>query len=56
VHHAGAFPRLEDQMASFAAESAADQDGHMDRLDALVWGLSDLMLGPAPAQSREFRV
>jgi phage terminase large subunit-like protein len=56
VHHAGAFPQLEDQMASFAAENTADQDGHMDRLDALVWGLSDLMLGPAPAQSREFRV
>jgi phage terminase large subunit-like protein len=39
VHHCGSFPELEDQMCSFAPETAADSP---DRLDAAVWALSEL--------------
>jgi phage terminase large subunit-like protein len=42
VRHAGAFARLEDQMVSwepFGSERSPD------RVDALVWALTELMLG-----------
>jgi phage terminase large subunit-like protein len=44
VRHVGRFPELEDEMSNFAA---AGYVGHRspDRADALVWALSDLMLG-----------
>ena len=41
VRHVGAFPKLEEQMTSYAGEGASP-----DRLDALVWALTDLMLRP----------
>ena len=40
VRHVAAFPHLEDQMTSFTGEGAKSPD----RLDALVWALTDLML------------
>ncbi len=40
VRHVAAFPKLEDQMTSFTGEGAKSPD----RLDALVWSLTDLML------------
>jgi phage terminase large subunit-like protein len=46
VKHAAAFPDLEDQMCSFGAEGFGDSP---DRLDALVWALTDLMLGGVAA-------
>lgn len=42
VHHVGAFPLLEDQMCGWEPNSNAPSP---DRLDALVWALTDLMLG-----------
>ncbi|MGD9979875.1 MAG: DNA-packaging protein [Hyphomonadaceae bacterium] len=48
VKHAAAFPDLEDQMCAFGAEDYGESP---DRLDALVWALTDLMLGGA-AQPR----
>ena len=42
VRHVGAFPKLEEQMASYVGDGKSP-----DRLDALVWALTDLMLGPA---------
>jgi phage terminase large subunit-like protein len=39
VRHVGAFPALEDQMTSWLGYGASP-----DRLDALVWALTDLML------------
>jgi hypothetical protein len=43
VHHVGTFPELEDQMCEFTP------DGNMgyspDRMDSLVWGLTELMVG-----------
>ena len=43
VKHAGAFAALEDQMCAFGAPDAPG--GSPDRVDALVWALSALMLG-----------
>jgi phage terminase large subunit-like protein len=46
VKHAAAFPDLEDQMCAFGAEGYGESP---DRLDALVWALTDLLLGGAAA-------
>jgi phage terminase large subunit-like protein len=40
VRHVGAFPELEDEMCSALGEGMKSPD----RLDALVWAVSDLML------------
>jgi phage terminase large subunit-like protein len=42
VKHAAAFPALEDEMCAFGAEGFRDSP---DRVDALVWALTDLLLG-----------
>lgn len=39
VHHIGSFPELESQMCSYTGET---NQSSPDRLDALVWGLSQL--------------
>jgi phage terminase large subunit-like protein len=44
VHHVGAFGPLEDQLCSFAPDN---YDGSPDRLDALVWAFTELLLGGA---------
>jgi phage terminase large subunit-like protein len=41
VHHVGAFPQLEDQMVMWTPESTESPD----RLDALVWALTELKDG-----------
>ena len=41
VHHVGGFPELEDEMCSFEPGSAKSPD----RMDALVWALTELMIG-----------
>ncbi len=41
VHHVGLFAELEDQMCAFASDH---YDGSPDRVDALVWCLTELML------------
>ncbi len=43
VHHVGRLDALEDQMCNWTPESADSPD----RMDALVWALTDLMLGRA---------
>ncbi len=42
VHHVGALPQLEDQMVSW---EPLGSERSPDRVDALVWALSELMLG-----------
>lgn len=42
VHHVGGLPDLEDQMCSFLPEGG---DKSPDRVDALVWALTELLLG-----------
>jgi predicted phage terminase large subunit-like protein len=44
VRHSRPFPELEDQMTAFTGEGGDSPD----RLDALVWALSDLLLGVRP--------
>ena len=45
VHHAGKFEKLEDQMCSFTAVQSRSSP---DRLDALVWALTDLVIDAPP--------
>lgn len=45
VCHAGAFPILEDQLCTWDPLEEPDSP---DRLDAAVWGFTELMLGAAP--------
>lgn len=40
VHHVGAFPELEDQQTTWTP----DDDDSPDRMDALVWALTDLLV------------
>lgn len=47
VHHVGGFPELEDQMVSWTPES----DASPDRMDALVWALSELSNGGSAMMS-----
>ena len=50
VHHSGVFKVLEDQMTDFTADFDRSKSGYSpDRLDALVWALTELMLGPGRA-------
>jgi phage terminase large subunit-like protein len=43
VHHVGLFAELETQMCSFVPDNF---DGSPDRVDALVWALTELMVSP----------
>lgn len=45
VHHAGAFHELEDQMSQFTLDYDRTKDGSPDRLDALVWAITELSGG-----------
>lgn len=43
VHHVGRFDRLEDQMCEFSIDNVRNSStGSPDRVDALVWGLSEI--------------
>jgi Terminase RNaseH-like domain len=46
VHHLGCFPELEDEMCSFT--SAGFVGGSPNRVDALVWSLTELIATPMP--------
>jgi len=46
VSHVGSFPDLEDQMCNFTAAGYVG-DNSPDRADALVWAMTELMMGPA---------
>lgn len=50
VHHVGAFPELEDQLCGWNATSG---EASPDRLDALVWGFTALMLGTLVHDTRD---
>src|SRR5438105_6095591 len=54
IHHLGALPQLEDQMCAFSPGAHGDFDrgaaGYSpDRVDALVWALSELFVEAMPA-------
>ena len=47
VHHIGTFPQLEDQMTNFTADIDRAAAGYSpDRVDALVWAFSQLLVEP----------
>ena len=46
VRHVGRFPALEDEMCNFSSSGYTGSKSP-NRADALVWALTDLMLGPA---------
>lgn len=46
AHHVGSFPQLEDQMCNYTGASAGEASP--DRLDALVWALSELSVRARP--------
>ena len=49
IHHLGAFSQLEDQMCSFTSNFDRTASGYSpDRVDALVWALTELFLHPMP--------
>jgi phage terminase large subunit-like protein len=49
VHHLGAFPQLEDQMCSFTNDFDRAVAGYSpDRVDALVWALTELLIDTDP--------
>jgi phage terminase large subunit-like protein len=49
VHHVGMFSVLEDQMCAFTQDFDRQAAGYSpDRVDALVWALSDLMVEAVP--------
>lgn len=50
VSHLRPFTELEDQLCNFTPESTDSPD----RLDALVWALTELMLGPAYSDAETF--
>jgi phage terminase large subunit-like protein len=51
VHHLGAFPLLEDQMCGFAYDFDRAAAGYSpDRVDALVWALTELLVEPKPGE------
>lgn len=54
VRHVGRFDRLEDQMCSFTG--ARDGAASPDRLDALVWALTDLLLSRNRTRSEQFLI
>ncbi|MCW5678062.1 MAG: DNA-packaging protein [Xanthobacteraceae bacterium] len=51
VSHVGSFPLLEDEMADFGADGLS-QGRSPDRLDALVWAITSLVLSPRGATPR----
>lgn len=55
VRHLGVYPQLEDQMCAFSRDAYGDANrratGHSpDRVDALVWALTDLLVEPMPGE------
>jgi phage terminase large subunit-like protein len=49
VHHVGAFQQLEDQMCAFTVDFDRKTMGYSpDRLDALVWALTELCVEGEP--------
>jgi predicted phage terminase large subunit-like protein len=51
VRHRAAFTALEDQMAAMTVAGYAGR-GSPDRVDALVWAITDLMIDPAGGHRR----
>lgn len=52
VHHVGGFAVLEDQMCAFTSDFDRTRMGYSpDRVDALVWALTEIAGGPGPVKT-----
>lgn len=51
AHHVGTHATLEDQMAQFCIDGLPDPSKSPDRVDALVWGITELMIEPVEGAS-----
>jgi predicted phage terminase large subunit-like protein len=52
IRHLGAFPQLEDQMCAFTSDFDRAAAGYSpDRVDALVWALTDLLVEPRAGEA-----
>ena len=52
VHHIGTFPQLEDQMTNFTSDIDRAAVGYSpDRVDALVWAFSELLVEQMPGEN-----
>jgi phage terminase large subunit-like protein len=49
---AGAFPELEDGMCALVLGGGYEGRGSPDRADAMVWAMTELMLGERRAEPR----
>lgn len=57
VRHCGQFPELEDQLCGIMAGGGYEGPGHSpDRADALVWAMTELMLGRSQSGGPRVRV
>ena len=52
VHHIGVYPALENQMVSFTARRKRDAQDPPARVAALVWALTELVVGNQPKRAR----
>lgn len=50
VRHAGTFPRLEEEMCAMVTTKGYTGEGSPNRVDALVWGLTELFPGLTKAE------
>jgi hypothetical protein len=51
-HHIGTFPQLEDQMTNFTSDIDRAAAGYSpDRVDALVWAFSELLVEPMKGEA-----
>jgi phage terminase large subunit-like protein len=46
VHHVGSFSDLEDQMCTYVPTMSETHSESPDRMDALVWALTELLITP----------
>jgi predicted phage terminase large subunit-like protein len=57
IHHVGALSALEDEMCGFTSDFDRTRAGFSpDRVDALVWALTELMLGPEHVPTRQIQI
>ena len=52
VHHIGVYPALENQMVSFTARRKRGAQGPPARVAALVWALTELVVGNPPQRAK----
>jgi phage terminase large subunit-like protein len=48
IHLVGSFPQLEDQLTTFVPDMDRAKTGSPDRADAMIWGLSELLVQAEP--------